>query len=238
MAEDAIQEFQNLIQRLASANLLVLDKEISHFLSALVSKEEFKDIITTCSKNYNFEEDWNKIKNKEQFILPHNKRQRVAFIIGLFYKFDINELSIINILTNFYGYNQDLQTAYKQFTDEVTKPLQEAFISLLKGEPVEGEAVDKPLPVLDKMIEDINEWMNLLASSVTNLEKELPEYAIKEIHFMIEGFTEWLDKKDINALKLIWLGLKNTLIKYNLDCKEISQTEMLFKLYGLDMEIK
>ena len=131
-----------------------------------------------------------------------------------------------------------MQTAYKQFTDEVTKPLQEAFISLLKGEPVEGEAVDKPLPVLDKMIEDINEWMNLLASSVTNLEKELPEYAIKEIHFMIEGFTEWLDKKDINALKLIWLGLKNTLIKYNLDCKEISQTEMLFKLYGLDMEIK
>ena len=69
MAEDAIQEFQNLIQRLASANLLVLDKEISHFLSALVSKEEFKDIITTCSKITILRKTGTK-SNKEQFILP------------------------------------------------------------------------------------------------------------------------------------------------------------------------
>lgn len=229
---------QQTVERLIKANLLVLDKEISLFLSQIAENEVFRNIIMESNKNYSFQEDWQKFLFQKKITLPLNKRDRIAFVLGLLYKLDIKEMSSIDMLMTFYAENNDLQASYYKFCDQILYPFQEAFTSLLKGEPVsEDDTSAQPIPVLDKMAEDINEWVQLLIQKVITSSKKLDEKTEKEVHFMIKGFSDNLDSKDYTIIKLLWTGLKNTFHKYNLKYKETEQIEKLFHIYGMNMEI-
>lgn len=240
MLEQNIEKFNQIITRLTKANLLIIDKEIALFLSELVDNDVFRNIITQSNKNYSFDEDFQKFLDQKQITLPHNKNSKIAFTLGLLYKLDIKELSSIDMLKIFYNKdNSDLQTSYTQFCNEILLPFQEAFISLMKGEPVnqDEEQIPSPAPVLDKMNEDIDEWLNLLMERINQNTHKLDEYAEKELDFMIKGFSNNLDGNNNNLTKLLWIGLKNTLYKYNMGYKEIDEIEKLFTIYGLNMEI-
>ncbi len=235
MLEQNINKIKSLVHNLTKANILVLDKEISLFLSALATHQVFKDTITQCNHNYSFSADWQKLLLKKQFILPHNRQQKIAFIIGLLYKLDIKRISSIDMLKTFYPDYTDLQLAYNQFCIDIILPLEEAFIAILKGEPVEIEqpTAEEKTPILDKMNEDIQHWLSLIL--VTISQNKHNNHNEKELYFMIKGFSNILESNDINLIKLLWLGLKNTLYKYNLGLNEIDEIEKLFALYGLDM---
>lgn len=238
MLEQNIRQIQTLIQRLAKSNLLVIDKEISLFLSELATTETFKNIVTECNHNYSFDNDWQKLLSKKEIILPHNKKQRVAFIIGLLYKLDIKNLSSIDMLKTFYGQYADLQIAYNQFCQDIIYPLQEAFIAILKGEPVEiDEEEQSVIPILDKMNEDIQNWLLLLIRHIGQNNNALNDQEEKELYFLIKGFASKLETEDTNLIKLLWIGLKNTLYKYDIGLKEVIEIEKLFSIYGLDMEV-
>ncbi len=236
MAQNHIIKIQNLTQRLMNSSLLVLDKEISFFLSEIASDKTLKQIVSDSNHNYSFEDDWHKLQQKKEIILPHNKKQKIAYIIGLFYKLDIKELSSIDMLKTFYPHCDNLQSAYDLFSKDIIISLQEAFIALLRGEPIEQEQPQPTYnPILDKMNEDIKHWLALILSSLSAY--SLNEDAEKELTFTLKGFYSILDHNDIDLIKLIWLGLKNTFYKYNIVPREIMEIEKLFATYGLNMEI-
>lgn len=237
MVQENIDNLHQLINRLAGSNLLVIDKEISFFLSGIADNIVFREIITDCNKNYFFEEDWQKFLFQKKITLPHNKRDRIAFVIGLLYKLDIKELSSIDLLKTFYSDNSDMQKAYATFYCEIILPFRDAFIAMLKGEPVSSEEVEERLPVLDKMNEDITEWLNALAERVSQYAHNYDEKSEAEMLFMIKGFSDNLDSGDNVLKKLLWTGLKNTLYKFDIGYKEISEIDKLLALYGLNMEI-
>ncbi|MDD4316106.1 MAG: hypothetical protein PHC84_02970 [Clostridia bacterium] len=238
MLQDDIAFIKGLCSRLSCANLLVLDKEISAFLSAISESPAITTLIMDCNKNYYFSTDWQRFFAQKSFAMPGNKRQIVAFVFGLLYKFDINELSSINTLSSFYAHMNDLQKAYQAFCADVLFPMQDAVIALLKGEPFSDEEMHKDIRPLDKMNEDVAEWTKIILRNVESCDRFFDNrYGEKELTVMLKGLLELLERNQTPLLKPYWNGMKNTFSKYKLEYNEIYEIEKLFKLYGLDTEI-
>ncbi|MFW5779912.1 MAG: hypothetical protein ACOCWI_00460 [Bacillota bacterium] len=237
MVDNSIKLISNLTDKLMATNLLVLDKDITYFLSQVVDDENLCEIIKECNINYSFYEDWEKAKKLKKIYLPVNKREIVAFVMGLFYKLDTKEISIIELLTEFYPNNSDMHKAYNLFGKEVIVPLKNAFITILQGQPVEEEKSKNQNPVLDKMIEDIDDWLKMLKQNILSGKYSLDEVCSKEIIFFIKGLQNILDTNDTYLIKLVWRGLISATYKYNVKFKELDRIEKLFRLYGINMEI-
>lgn len=238
MLQDDIFFIKELTSRLTAAKLLVLDKEISEFLSAVAKNAAITNLLMECNRNYYFDLDWQRFFSQKNFALPSNKRQLVAFVFGLLYKFDIKEISSINTLSAFYPQINDLQKAYQTFCAEVIFPMQEAVIALLKGEPISEDELQTQTRTLDKMNEDVSEWINILMGNIQACDAfSETRYGERELFVMLKGLQELLERNQNNLLRPYWQGLKNTFSKYKLDYNEIYEIEKLFKLYGLNTEI-
>lgn len=238
MLQDDISFIKEHTSFLTSAKLLVLDKEISEFLSAVAKNAAITNLLMECNRNYYFGIDWQRFFAQKKFALSGNKRQTVAFVFGLLYKFDIKELSSINTLSAFYPQMNDLQKAYQTFCVEVILPTQEAVVALLKGEPTSDDELSAPARTLDKMNEDVLEWINILMLNIQSCDNfSENRYGERELFAMLKGLQELLERNQNTLLKPYWNGLKNTFSKYKLDYNEIYEIEKLFKLYGLNTEI-
>ncbi|HHU43813.1 MAG: hypothetical protein QM214_03305 [Bacillota bacterium] len=235
--EKSIELIVELTNKLMKTNLLVLDKDISYFLSKIAEDKNLCDIIKECNINYSFYDDWEKANKLEKIYLPINKRDTIAFVMGLIYKLDTKEISIIELLTKFFPNTSDMQHAYDLLCKQALVPLRDAFISVLKGECMEEVQSDKKAPVLDKMVEDISDWLKVLIQNIQSGKYSLGENCEKEILFFAKGLLNCIDLNDTYLIKLVWLGLINTTFKYAVRFKELSQIQKLFKLYGIDMEI-
>lgn len=238
MLQDDILFIKDQVSRLAAAKLLVLDKEISAFLSSAAKNTAITNLLLECNRNYYFDLDWQRFFLQKTFALPSNKRQLVAFVFGLLYKFDIKEISSINTLSAFYPQINDLQKAYQTFCAEVIFPMQEAVIALLKGEPISEDELQTQTRTLDKMNEDVSEWINILMGNIQACDGfSESRYGERELLVMLKGLQELLERNQNTLLRPYWQGLKNTFSKYKLDYNEIYEIEKLFKLYGLNTEI-
>lgn len=238
MLQDDISFIKDQVYRLAAANLLVLDKEISEFLSAVAKNTAITNLLLECNRNYYFDLDWQRFFAQKNFALPGNKRQLVAFVFGLLYKFDIKEISSINTLSAFYPQINDLQKAYQIFCADVIFPMQAAVTALLKGEPISEEDLHIQPRTLDKMNEDVGEWINILMRNIQACDSfSESRYGERELFAMLKGLQELLERNQNTLLRPYWNGLKNTFSKYKLDYNEIFEIEKLFKLYGLNTEI-
>lgn len=237
MTENSIELISNLTDKLMNTNILVLEKDITYFLAQVAEDKNLCEIIKECNINYSFYEDWEKTRKLRKIYLPVNKRNLVAFVIGLFFKLDTKEISIIELLTDFYPNTSDMHKAYNLFGKEVLAPLKEAFITILTGQPIDEEKARDMNPVLDRMIEDINDWLKTLLQRIQGGKYSLGESCEKELVFFIKGLQSTLDSSDTYLIKLIWRGLINTTYKYNTKFKELNEIEKLFKLYGIKMEI-
>lgn len=237
MLDNNIKEIKSSCNRLANSNLLVLDNEISVFLSQIAENENLREIIKESNKNYSFSYDWERFQQQRRIALPSSKRHIIAFAVGLLYKIDVKEISSIDMLTTFYYQTADLQQAFFTFTREILDPMQDAFVSLLKGEPISDEDMTNEPVVLDKLYEDVLEWLNIITEKIKNNRAKLESDAEKELLAMIKGFQYILEKNDIYLSRLLWNGTKNTFYKHNINVREIYEIEKLFKLYGINMEI-
>ncbi len=238
MLQDDIALIKELSAKLCAANLLVLDKEISEFLSAVSKNSALTQLLLECNRNYHFDTDWQRFLTQKKFAMPTNKRQLVAFVFGLLFKFDIKEISSINTLSAFYPQINDLQKAYQTFCAEVILPMQEAVTVLLKGEPVFDDEMAVQPRTLDKMVEDATEWINILLRNIQVCDSfSENRYGERELTILLKGLQELLERNQTTLLRPYWNGLKNTFSKYKLNYNEIYEIEKLFRLYGLNTEI-
>lgn len=231
-----IENFQNISNKLINTNFLVFDSEVTSFLKKLTSNEEYLEIIKNCNSKYFFYDDWERFNKIGEIIVHNNKKNFIAFVIGLLYKIDMKEISITNFLTKFYGKNNDMQGLLNTFCKNILIPFQNAFIILLEGKDSIAEENKEEKQILDKMNEDILIKTKQLYEKIQK-NKKIPQQNKTEILSMLKGFDFVLENKDIFIIKLIWTGLKNTIYINNFHSTQISAIEKLFSLYGINLEL-
>ena len=236
----ALLKFNECINAFFNSRLIIVDRTIADFLSTVVSTPELMQIVTECVRTTNFDRELNNAMERDnlgmRFRLPHNKRHVIALVTGLLTEFDRKNMSIVDFVTKFYPADAS-HTSYMSFCEEVLRPYADAFRALLIGEdPDESKATvadeRSARPLNDKAKEDADYWLRTLIDAVIAM-NDIPEDYRREAVTMIKGLLYALDLGNPILIKLVWIGLKNTLGLYNLCMRELKEIETILLNYGV-----
>ena len=236
----ALLKFNECINAFFNSRLIIVDRTIAEFLSTVVSTPELMQVVTECARTFNFKRELSNAVESDnlgtRFMLPHNKRHVVALVTGLLNEFDRKNMSIVDFVTGFYPADAS-HTSYMSFCENVLRPYAEAFRSLLIGEdPDENKAAvadeRSASPINDKAKEDADYWLRVLIDNVIAL-NDVPDDYRREAVTMLKGMLYALELSNPLLIKLIWIGLKNTLGIYKLGMRELKEIETILLNYGV-----
>lgn len=238
---DSLIKFNDAINAFYNSRLIIVDKVISGFLSTIVGTPELIELVSDSAKTSNFRLEYNNAVGVDRsgnpvFRLPHNPRHIVALVVGLLFEFDKKTISIVEFVTKFYPAEAS-HDSYLAFLDAVIKPFAEAFRKLLTGdktiETIADNASDAPRRALDeKAREECDYWVRMLMDSVIASNNISDELRLDSVT-MIKGMLYALDTGNPIIIKLVWIGMRNTLNIGNIGNRELNEIETILANYSL-----
>lgn len=237
--KDVVKSFQDAVNEFYTSRLIIVEKSIKKLLELIVSTPPLYRTVSECAATVNYPAEFKKAASRDgvggKFTLPVNRRHVVALVTGLLYEFDNKTLSIVDFVTGYFTAETTHQS-YLRFCDSVIKPYADAFLCLIEGEPREisealaGELALIPFP--DKAKEDVDFWLRSLLDTVIG-DNTAEEDARREYVTMIKGLLYVLDTRNPMLIKIVWIGLKNTLASKKAYFRELKEIEMILKTYGV-----
>ena len=236
--EQALTTFNNAVNAFYSSRLIIVDRTISAFLSEIVANSELFNVLTDCTRATNFQAEFNKAITRDgfgmSFVLPHNKRHLVALITGLLFEFDKKSLSIVEFVTKFYP-QESSHASYMAFCDKVITPYADAYRYMLAPAEVEEEVVveDKPVELLpEKVAEDCDYWLRQMLDTIAG-DNAMGEITRKDGTSLVKGLLYVLETLNPLLIKLVWLGLKNTLGNQQSVLRALKEVQSVLINYGV-----
>lgn len=237
---DSLTKFNGAINAFYDSRLIIVDKVISGFLSTVVDTPDLIELVSDCAKTSNFRLEFNNAVTVDKngnplFRLPHNPRHTVALVVGLLFEFDKKSMSMVEFVTKFYP-AESSHDSYLAFLDNVMTPFADAFLKLLVGdrsiETIADNATDRSVPKVlnEKAREDCDYWVRMLMDAViaaNGVSDELREDSIT----MIKGMLYALDTGNPIIIKLVWIGMRNTLNIGNIGNRELNEIEAILVSY-------
>lgn len=226
-----LQLVEKLIDNLSKSKILFFDRNLSVFLREIAKNETLMNALKECNKGVDFSAESSAFLLKGA--LPVENSAIVSLIIGLLVKVDRGEITSSQMFSAVAPSAESPEIAYAIFIERCLTPLKDAFCAVLRGE---AEEVAPPKKTGHyKLHEEVIDWLNHMEEKLS-VNPSLDEKKLKEIFYMTDGFKSSLDSLPLSVQRLIFLGLKNTLVKYRLFCKEIVAIEQLFADYGVSID--
>lgn len=235
----AIKKFNDAINSFYTARLIIVERNIGRLLELIASTPELYGVIAECAKSANYQAEYKKAVSRDgvggYFNLPANRRQLISLITGLLYEFDNKTLSIVDFVTGYFP-GETSHESYLTFCEKVITPYAEAFRYMLEGEPGEISGVLSEelsiIPFPDKAKEDADFWLRSLLDIIVG-DNSISESERREIVTMIKGLLYVLDTRNPMLIKIVWIGLKNTVGGRKVGFREMKETEMVLMSYGV-----
>lgn len=238
--EAAIKKFDVAIQEFYHSRLILVDRVIASFLQTLAQDAELMGVLESCSSTTGYAAEYKKAVSKDgigsYFLLPKGAKQIVTLVTGLLYEFDNKTLSIIDFVTKFFPADS-AHGSYTDFCNRLITPYAEAFRGRLLGEPEAisdtlAETPSAPPAFPDKAKEDCEYWLGALLDVVTG-DNNTSEEKRREFVTIIKGMLYVLNSRNPLLIKLLWIGLKNTLGVYKPGKRELGEIKSLLFTYGV-----
>lgn len=236
--DQALTTFNNAINAFYSSRLIIVDRTISAFLSEIVANSELFDVLTDCTRATNFQVEFNKAITRDDkgisFVPPHNKRHLVALITGLLFEFDKKSLSVVEFVTKFYP-QESSHASYLAFCDKIITPYAEAYRSMLTLPNAIEETIekDKPIELLPgKVAEDCDYWLRQMLDTIAG-DNAMDELTRREGTTLVKGLLHVLESLNPLLIKLVWLGLKNTLGNQQSVLRALKEVQSVLINYGV-----
>lgn len=236
----SLEKLNNAIEDFYRSRLILADRVIADFLKTVAADDALISVVSEAAGAAGYAAEYKKAITKDGissfFLLPTGAKQIITLVTGLLYEFDNNTLSIIDFVTKFFP-SDTANEAYTSFCNRIIKPYAEAFKARLVGEPdavyqAMADATPKLQALPDKAKEDCNYWLGALLDSVTG-DNGTPEDKRREFVIMIKGMMYVLDSHNPILIKLLWIGLKNTLGAYKPGKRELQELKSLLHTYGV-----
>lgn len=238
--EAAINKFNSAVEEFYRSRLILVDRVITGFLRSIAEEPELMDVLNDAAATASYANEYKKAVSKDgigsYFLLPQGGKQIITLVTGLLYEFDNKTLSIVDFVTKFFP-SDSAHDSYSNFCGRVITPYAEAFRRRLIGEPeTVSEALAEPRPTPaafpDKAKEDCEYWLNALLDAVIG-DNSTAEDKRREYVTMIKGMLYVLDSRNPLLIKLLWLGLKNTLGAYRPGKRELNEIKTVLFTYGV-----
>ena len=238
--ESAIQFLRAAEREFCESRLILVERVIAGFLQGLTESRELLAVLEDCAKGASYPAEYKKAVSRDgvgsYLLLPQGTKQIVSLVTGLLYEFDAGTLSIVDFVTKFFA-SESSHASYEMFCERVITPYFDAFTRRLEGEPEAvsetlAEKTQAPTSFPDKAKEDCDHWLKALLDAVTG-DNGTPEDKRREYAEMIKGLLYVLEGRNPMLIKLLWIGLKNTLGNYRPGRRELAEIKTILTVYGV-----
>ncbi|MBQ8178536.1 MAG: hypothetical protein IJ033_05005 [Clostridia bacterium] len=235
-----LDKFSHSLNAFYSSRLIIVDKTISDFLKMLAQDNGYMQIVADSARTSSFKQEFQKaIVNDENglsFRLPMNRRHLITLVVGLLFEFDRKDISVIEFVRKFYPMEAS-HDSYMAFCDNIIKPFGEAFKALYLGHEEDEHAsvtvADmEEKPFNDKAKEECDYWLNLIMGGMLE-DSSFTKQEQKDALTMIKGMSYVTELANPLLIKLVWIGLKNTLGHRKSIYRELKEIETILINYGV-----
>lgn len=243
--ESSYENIINACRDLRDGKFIMSSANIERLLQCIVSSQDAYSYVLKCNELYKYGNELNIAVQPNGFVMPINKCRIIVLVTGLLRQFLLFErktgsnsdegIDFYMFLRKYYP-SIDVDKSFSLFVDNVIFPYAKAFKGMF--EDISEEESDS---------ENTGEWVEKLSTSVkeqlypciTNLNdkivtaNDIPMNKKKEYLLMIEGFNHVLEVGNTKMLKVMYIGLKNTLQDYRdveSHLKFIEETLISFKM--------
>jgi hypothetical protein len=224
---DKITVLDNAIIEMMQTQIILADKSVKKVLIALSQSEDYSRTLKECCKGFDYDKEFKRCF--EPKIDAPTGRVLVALISGTFYKIDAGIINFLDFLKSIYP-EMDTTKSYPLFITQYIIPFVDTLNMLTFGQPYD-EVSEPQINSYDKLKEEITWAVNrIIKEQLINTDVEIKE----EVLTMLNGLSYSISFGDNIIIRIAYIGLENTLLKYRIDLKDhLANIKTILTVYGV-----
>lgn len=224
---DKITILDNAILEMMQTQIILADKSVKKVLIALSKSEDYCRTLKECLKGFDYDKEFKRYFEPKTDV--PSGRILVALISGTFYKIDSGKINFLDFLKSIYP-DTDTTESYPLFISQYVIPFVDTLNMLTFGQPYD-EVSAPQINSYDKLKEEITWAVNrIIKEQLVNTDIEIKE----EVLTMLNGLSYSINFSDNIIIRVAYIGLENTLIKYRIDLKDhLANIKTILTVYGV-----
>ncbi|HRR90331.1 MAG TPA: hypothetical protein P5161_06105 [Eubacteriales bacterium] len=233
---EAIAALDAAANELMSSKLMTAGLSVKNLLRCIAYFPELRKAAESAVKGFDYPRAYSRalanLGTHTTFKMPENPKKQAALGICLFTEFDLHKRDFMKFVMDFFP-RENRGESYSAFLNAVAAPFIKSFKYVLEGGLAVKEEEIKAEAAAVAVSQGIAEQSKYIISVITETVKgaSLEAAEREECQTVIDGFSLAVDTRDPILLKVVWIGLKNTMTKFRLCHKQIKELETLLNAY-------
>lgn len=208
-----IELFTKACDKMIDSKYIMVDKRIADVLKSIAECKPVYNLIAECMINFNFDKQFKAGTTGNEFVLPEDPKDLVAFVFCLLNCLDDKKININDLLMRFYSHDNQI-SSYTSFNNNVILKFRNAVYFLLVGENLDNAEVKEEKKVEIKNFDtEINARLMFLVKDikdyVSGLKKIKGSYITKaELMTLVLAFINEIEKGNTQNYKAMLIGVK------------------------------
>lgn len=196
--------FNAACDEFATGKYLLADIKISSILQIIEADEKLKNIVSSCTENYNFSiSAINSIIKDDAtayFSMPKAEKEVIAFVYNLLNSFKNNSINFYDFLSRFYP-SEVANADFDKFAKEVVLPFKDSVNSIYSKRHILVETNDYQNNIYNKIKTNIK----LIFSNIDSFKLKISEK--EEFTMLLNSLYFASEKNDKKLVYSIMIGL-------------------------------
>jgi hypothetical protein len=223
-----IDNLDKAILDMMESKIILADISVKNVLIAISKCGDYCRTIKECTSSFDYDKEYNRYFAEEKKV-PTSQRILIALVVGTLYKIDSLTLNLIDLLKTIYN-DMDTTKSYPLFITDYIIPFVDALNFITFGQPYDEVKLPN-IGSFDKLNEEIKWEVNRI------INERLPKEDIDvnaELYTMLNGLNHSITLGDNIVIKVAYIGLKNTILKYNYNLNdELQNIKNILTIYGV-----
>ncbi len=259
-SDECLGDFCRACDDTAAAKFILGEKKISELLQVIAGSKKLFAIMADATQNFDFAAELKKAVNGKEFVLPTGRKKQIALVFGLLYAFDTKKLDLQVFIHNHFesenvndefarfgsviigNFRANVSDEYRAVPEPAHEPEPEPKPAPQEEKPVRDE--EKNFLEFDFFSQSENsenaDFDKIQASSllvcireiigIVARDPELMPTEREELMLVCEAFEKAVEYGSRETVKIMYIGLKNTIAVSSATRKLEIQTENLSRL--------
>ena len=233
-SDECLSDFLRACNETAAAKFILAEKKISALLQIIAGSKKLFSVMARATENFDFAQELKKAVNGNEFILPTGRQKQIAIVFSLLYAFDTKKLDLQQFIHNHFAsdnvndefsrFGKVILCNFRDNVDAELKAVPEPPAPEPEPEPEQVREEEKPFLDFDFFarngatqngeFDDI-QTSSLLVSireiiGIVARDPDLDSVEREELMLVCEAFEKAVEFNSKQTVKIMYIGLKNT----------------------------
>ena len=234
-SDERLNDFRLACDEAAAAKFILAEKKISELLQIIAGSKKLFNIMADATQNFDFAAELKKAVNGREFVLPTGRKKQIAIVFSLLYAFDSKKLDLQEFIHNHFE-SENVNDEFARFASVILGNFRanvcDEFRAVPEPQPAPEPEEEKPVREEEKNFFEFNffsqgaenesgDFDKIQASSllvsvreiigIVARDPELMPTEREELMLVCEAFEKAVEYGSRETVKIMYIGLKNTI---------------------------